>query len=110
MDFLRQILPGIFFFLCLDLPAQKNSLIHVKRCPVKSINYEQGLMNNSINGVITDAQGFTWVSTSTGIQRYNGYALQVVTPVADGDTIHITYPVYFLTGKKNTLLIGYING
>jgi len=59
---------------------------------------------------MTDARGFTWVSTPSGLQRYNGYTLQKVTPVADGDTIVITYPVYFLSSKHNTLLIGYRNG
>jgi ligand-binding sensor domain-containing protein len=48
----------------------------VKRCPIKTINYEQGLTDNSITGVITDAAGLTWISTSSGIQRYNGYGLR----------------------------------
>src|ERR1700722_8688412 len=72
--------------------AQDKRLIEAKRCPVNTINYEQGLMNNSIAGIITDLQGFTWVSTSTGLQRYNGYALQTITPVADDETITINYP------------------
>jgi len=77
---------------------------------VNSINYAQGLLNNSIVGIITDAQGFTWVSTATGLQRYNGYTLQNITPVADGDTILINYPVYFSEGKNNSILIGYKRG
>jgi ligand-binding sensor domain-containing protein len=81
-----------------------------KRCPVNTINYDQGLMNNSINGIITDMQGFTWISTSAGIQRYNGYSLQTITPVADGDTIRINYPVCFLEAKNHSILIGYANG
>ncbi|HEY4873973.1 MAG TPA: two-component regulator propeller domain-containing protein, partial [Puia sp.] len=90
--------------------AQNKNPVQTKRCPINTINYRQGLMNNSIVGIITDAQGFTWVSTSTGLQRYNGYTLQTITPVADGDTILINYPVYFLEGKNNSILIGYRNG
>ena len=90
--------------------AQNKNTVQTKRCPVNTINYRQGLMDNSIVGIITDAQGFTWVSTSTGLQRYNGYAFQTITPVAGGDTIHINYPVYFLAGKKQSILIGYRNG
>lgn len=82
----------------------------VKRCPVKTINFEQGLINNTITDVITDGIGFTWFSTETGLQRYNGYILETITPVADGDTIHINYPVFFLSGKKNSILIGYKKG
>jgi signal transduction histidine kinase/ligand-binding sensor domain-containing protein len=90
--------------------AQNKNLIQTKRCPVNTINYGQGLMNNSIVGIITDAQGFTWVSTLTGLQRYNGYTLQTITPVADGDTILINYPVHFLQGQNNSILIGYRKG
>jgi signal transduction histidine kinase len=92
------------------ISAQNNNPIYPKRCPVKTINNDQGLLNNSLRGVITDSRGFTWVSTASGLQRYNGYALQKVTPVAEGDSIVINYPVYFLLSKNNTLLIGYRNG
>ncbi len=95
---------------CFGLSAQNNNPIHIKRCPVKTINNDQGLLNNSIRDVMTDARGFTWFSTPSGLQRYNGYSLLKVTPVVDGDTIPIAYPVYFLSGKSNTLLIGYKHG
>jgi signal transduction histidine kinase len=90
--------------------AQNKHPVQTKRCPVNTINYEQGLMNNSVVDIITDMQGFTWVSTSGGLQRYNGYSLQTITPVADGQTIQINYPVYFLAGRNNSILIGYRDG
>lgn len=90
--------------------AQDRTLVKTKRCPVNTINYGQGLADNSIAGIITDDRGFTWVSTSSGLQRYNGYTLQSITPVADGDTIRINYPVYFLQGRNHTILVGYRNG
>ncbi|MGH2564823.1 MAG: hypothetical protein ACRDE5_09930, partial [Ginsengibacter sp.] len=86
--------------------AKQKPGIPYKRCPVNTINYEQGLMSNSIKSIITDRQGFTWISASTGLQRYNGYSLQAITPMANGDTIKIDYPVYFAEGKKGTILIG----
>src|SRR5580704_13338763 len=90
--------------------AQNKNPVQTKRCPINTINYRQGLMNNSIVGIITDAQGFTWISTSAGLQRYNGYTLQTIEPVADGDTILINYPVYFSEGRNNSILVGYRNG
>jgi ligand-binding sensor domain-containing protein/two-component sensor histidine kinase len=99
-----------FSMVSSGLFAQINNPIYIKRCPVNTINNDQGLLNNSIRGIITDARGFTWISTPSGLQRYNGYVLQKVTPVVDGDTIPITYPVYFLPGKRNTVWIGYKNG
>lgn len=95
---------------CGILSAQNKKPLFFKRCPVKTINFEQGLINNTITNVITDAMGFTWVSTLTGLERYNGYMLETITPVAGDDTIHISYPVFFLSRKNNSILIGYKNG
>ncbi|MBS1599377.1 MAG: hypothetical protein JST75_14220 [Bacteroidetes bacterium] len=100
----------LLLFTGLELHAQYKNETGAKRCPVTTINYEQGLVSNSINGVITDGQGLTWVSTSNGIQRYNGYTLQLVNPVIGNDTIHINYPVFFLKGKTGSILIGYKKG
>ena len=109
-SYINFLIIAAFSMACFGLSAQNNNPIYIKRCPVKTINNDQGLLNNSIRGVMTDALGFTWFSTPSGLQRYNGYALLKVTPVADGDTIPIAYPVYFLSSKSNTLLIGYKNG
>ena len=105
----RIVTPMLIVFW-LGAPAQQKVHVVAKRCPVKTINYEQGLLDNSITGVITDAGGFTWVSTSGGIQRYNGYSLQQVVPVVAGDTISINYPVFFITAEAGDLLIGYKEG
>ncbi len=107
--------PGRILFpltvtLWLGTAAQDIRPVYAKRCPVKTINYEQGLMDNSITGIITDAEGLTWVSTASGIQRYNGYRLQAITPVVSGDTILIDYPVFFEKRPNNALLIGYRTG
>jgi signal transduction histidine kinase/ligand-binding sensor domain-containing protein len=76
-----------------------------KRCPVKTINYEQGLLNNGTTNIITDALGFTWVSTQTGMQRYNGYVLKKINPVINNDTISINSPVYFFAMQNGSIWI-----
>lgn len=81
-----------------------------KRIPVKTINYEQGLLNNATTGIITDVKGFTWVSTKTGMQRYNGYELQTINPVVNDETIHINSPVYFFAQQNGLIWISYKNG
>lgn len=82
----------------------------IKRCRVKTINFEQGLLNNSTTNIITDVKGFTWVSTLAGIQRYNGYTLQQINPVIDNDTINIISPVYFFALKNGSIWISYKHG
>ena len=82
----------IFITFCLFatgiLFAQQPSSKY-KRCSEKTLNYEQGLLNNSTTDVITDLNGFTWFSTISGMQRYNGYNLEQINPVVDGKIIAI---------------------
>src|SRR5580704_8501279 len=105
------LLTTAFFMISVyQSTAQNTDKIPVKRSPVKTINYEQGLMNNAIWDVITDSRGFTWISTKTGIQRYNGYLLEAVTIVTGNDTVPINYPVHFLRELNGNIFIGYKNG
>jgi hypothetical protein len=68
----------LFFLLpyAFNLKAQANPALPLKKVSVNTINYEQGLLNNETTDIITDTLGFTWVSTSSGLQRYNGYILE----------------------------------
>ena len=69
--------------------GQVNGPLLKKRCPVKTINFESGLLNNGTTNIITDKLGFTWVSTLTGLQRYNGYSMQTIKPVVGKDTFRV---------------------
>ncbi len=110
MHYCRLIVIIIFSVLSLSSQCQTGSVTSFKRCAEKTINFEQGLINNSIASVITDAIGLTWVSTITGLQRFNGVALEKITPIIDDDTILINYPVFFLAAQNGSLLIGYKRG
>jgi signal transduction histidine kinase/ligand-binding sensor domain-containing protein len=77
----------------------------LKKCPVNTINYEQGLLNNEVVNVITDSLGFTWVSSILGLQRYNGYTLENINPVIGGDTLKIKKPVCFFNLQNGRLWI-----
>src|SRR5450432_2513835 len=104
---MKIIKPISFLFVCTALhfssSGQTNVTEHFKRCSVKTINYEQGLLNNGTTNIITDALGFTWVSTKTGMQRYNGNILETINPVVNKEQININGPVYFF-GRENGLI------
>jgi len=97
----------LFFMLtaALYLKGQGNLLLPLKKVPVNTINYEQGLLNNETATIITDTLGFTWISTTTGLQRYNGYTLENIDPVVDQDTIRIRSRVYIYGLKNGNLWI-----
>ncbi|MBA3649169.1 MAG: hypothetical protein H0W62_11575 [Chitinophagales bacterium] len=103
------LLTGIFFSQYF-VSAQNTGILSFKRCPVKTLNYEQGLLNNGTTNIITDALGFTWISTRTGMQRYNGYIFEKIKPVVGKDTITINYPVFFFKLKNGNIWISYKQG
>ena len=78
-----------------------------KKCPVRTLNYESGLLNNSTLFVLTDALGFTWVSTKTGLQRFNGNKLETILPVINNDTLNINQPVYLFNLRNGCMWISY---
>ncbi len=80
-----------------------------KKCPVRTLNYETGLLNNSTLFVLTDALGFTWISTKTGLQRFNGNKLETILPVVDNDTLDINQPVYLFNLHNGLMWISYEN-
>src|SRR5678809_1055650 len=108
MKLLRLILFFIsFVFAPFFSAAQEKTASLIKRCPVKAINFESGLVNNGTTDIITDKLGFTWVATRTGLQRYNGYSLQTITPVVGKDTFRINYSVYFFGLKDGAIWISF---
>jgi hypothetical protein len=52
------------------LPAQETSLPFIK---VEYIGLSDGLPNREIKLIAQDKQGFFWISTRTGVYRYDGY-------------------------------------
>lgn len=102
----RQLISFLLFIITtLALHAQLKNAIPFKRCPVRSITFEQGLLNNATTNIFTDQLGFTWVSTKTGLQRFNGYLLETISPVIGKDTFRINYPVFFYGLKNGNLWI-----
>ena len=104
---LRKI--SIQFFLLIAVVqcsfAQSQNNILKKRFPFKNLNYENGLLDNNISSIATDADGFTWISTFTGLQRFNGYKLQTINPVIDKDTFQINYPTYLFALSDGSILL-----
>ena len=100
-------------FLFIALQSAYGQLLYSanhQRYVIKTINIESGLLNNTVNDIITDTFGFTWVATKTGLQRYNGYRLETIQPLVNGKPQTINYQVYFLKTTTNRLWITYKDG
>jgi len=95
----------VLILAAFSVKAQVKTLLPLKRVPVNTLNYEQGLLNNETAAIITDKLGFTWVSTVTGLQRYNGCTLENIDPLVGRDTVKIRSRVYFYRLKSGNLWI-----
>lgn len=93
-----------------DIFCQPGMSQKFERYPIKTINVEQGLVNNTTTEIITDTLGFTWVSTITGMQRFNGYVMETIHPVINGETITINSQVFFFKLKNGKLWVSYKKG
>lgn len=100
----------LFIFSLASKSAFAKDSIPKKRRPIKTLNIEQGLLNNATTDIITDKLGFTWISTFAGLQRYNGYRLETIIPVVGKDSFRINYPVYFFALKSGSVWISFKEG
>ncbi|MGB2748983.1 MAG: two-component regulator propeller domain-containing protein, partial [Thiofilum sp.] len=71
-----------YLFLCLILteclPAQK--LLSIRdslELNIELIGPEQGLSQGQINGIAEDQEGYLWIATKDGLNRYDGHSFRV---------------------------------
>ena len=110
ITFLPFFITASFLLFCCSANCQLLFSTNHKRYVVKTVNVEDGLINNSVSDIVTDTFGFTWIAAKTGLQRYNGYRLETIHPNINGKEVNISYQVHFLKTKNNLLWITYQNG
>lgn len=63
----------LIFATAFFLPAKNNAQ---SQHPLIEYTTENGLSINSVNDLLFDKQGFLWISTADGLQRFDGYHFQ----------------------------------
>lgn len=61
----------LLFFTLLSTTVFADPIINSPR--FKHLSTENGLSQDSINDMLVDSEGFLWVATETGLNRYDGY-------------------------------------
>lgn len=111
MTLYRQLILLFLTVVLLRISASGQEVKHTyKRCPVTTLNFEQGLLHNATEDAITDGFGYTWFATRTGLQRYNGYVFETINPVISGEVQNINSPVYFFSVKDGSIWMSYRQG
>ncbi|HSO85414.1 MAG TPA: two-component regulator propeller domain-containing protein, partial [Draconibacterium sp.] len=70
----------LVLFVSFGLQAQNRQLTFER------ITAEQGLTSNRINGIVQDKEGFIWIATNNGLNRYDGVENKQYTKQQDDTT------------------------
>lgn len=70
-----------------------------------------GLSQQTVTALAQDTQGFLWIGTQAGLNRYDGYEFQTFVPVPDDpNTLSDSYVNALLSGADGSLWIGTDSG
>ena len=102
----------LFSCLCQDIPAQP-----AKKFYFTHYTAEAGLLSTEVNSVTQDVNGYIWVGTVDGLQRFDGTRFQTFQHnPADPYSLPNNHVVFLLTDQKDRLWlltakgnIGYFN-
>ncbi|OJW52899.1 MAG: hybrid sensor histidine kinase/response regulator [Sphingobacteriales bacterium 50-39] len=65
-----------------------------RELPVRILGIEQGLSNNAVMSICQDHNGFLWIGTYDGLNRWDGYGFKVFHNVIDDSTSLATNTIY----------------
>jgi signal transduction histidine kinase/ligand-binding sensor domain-containing protein/DNA-binding response OmpR family regulator len=84
------------YLLSFFIPA-----VTAKELPVRYLGIEQGLSNNAVISICQDHNGFLWIGTYDGLNRYDGYGFKVFHNVIDDSTSLATNTIYSIEEDEN---------
>jgi signal transduction histidine kinase/ligand-binding sensor domain-containing protein/DNA-binding response OmpR family regulator len=106
---MRLLLAVLFLVVGLLRPGPGFSQLSPIR--FKQISSEQGLSNNTIEAIFQDSRGFLWFGTRDGLNRFDGYSIQVYRyNAADTTSLSDNYIRCIYEDKTGALWIGTSNG
>jgi signal transduction histidine kinase/ligand-binding sensor domain-containing protein len=72
---------------------------------------ENGLSNNTVHCIVKDSEGFIWIGTEAGLNRFNGYDFVVYKSLASDSTTLLSNSIQcLLSDKAGNLWIGTSQG
>src|SRR5437868_9903681 len=75
---MRKAKSFLLFFLFLSLHAFLSSLFaQSNQASFQHLSIEDGLSDNRINCMVQDDEGFMWIGTEDGLNRYNGFTSKI---------------------------------
>ncbi|MDP4265001.1 MAG: two-component regulator propeller domain-containing protein [Bacteroidota bacterium] len=94
----------ILFFLLIAVPALHSQT--AKRYSFTHYGSQEGLMSNEVTSVIQDDEGYMWIGTTNGLQRYDGIRFRTFrNRKNDSTTIPANYVTQLMIDKKRNLWV-----
>ena len=91
MILINRLILTLLIALVVSQRAESNALDHRYQIAfnVQSLSIEYGLSQSVVNDIIQDSDGYVWLATEDGLNRYNGYDFKIFDHVhSDPDSIH----------------------
>src|SRR3982751_4150720 len=100
---MRIILLGLFFLMSIYVPAQQ-----AKQYAFKHFSVINGLASNTVSTVLQDRDGYLWIATVNGLQRYDGSSfITFKSSSSDPSSIPTNHIISIFEDRKNRLwLVG----
>ncbi|MDK2910841.1 MAG: hypothetical protein PWR20_2409 [Bacteroidales bacterium] len=77
-----------------------------RRIPIISLSRSEGLSNGAVNTIIRDHEGYFWLGTWNGLNRWDGRSMEIFLPGKSSTDIHnhVIREIYEIPGKGLWLL------
>lgn len=98
------------FFVCLFIPSL-SLLAQYQDLRFEHITTDDGLSKSSVTSILQDQQGFMWVGTFNGLNRYDGYEFTIYQyNQSDSQSISHNYISSMIEDKEGQLWVGTSDG
>ncbi|MFZ0389524.1 MAG: two-component regulator propeller domain-containing protein [Calditrichia bacterium] len=101
------------YLLLILLPISLFGLIYGadQKFEFTALTTDQGLSQNAVQCVVQDKQGFIWIGTQDGLNKYDGYRFTIYKhDPLDSTSLSENYIQSMLTDRDGYIWIGTING
>lgn len=111
--FTRLFINSIQLSLSLILTVSANIAFgQIKPLLFERITIDHGLSQNSVEGITQDKNGFIWIATQDGLNRYDGYSFKIFKSKSGNINSFVTSMItdFALTKDRQYLWLGTIQG
>jgi len=85
----------------------QNSIAQFTSLSFDRISIDQGLSNNSINSILQTNEGFLWIATKDGLNRYDGNTFKIYKHnFSDSTSLPQNYVMCLFEDNNNNFWVG----